>query len=63
VFTGRSPFRFRDPGFMGIVDVENDVVYLPLREGRNEGVMAVAEYFGGWAVIGRFDDPAGLVLP
>src|ERR1041384_1798318 len=33
---GRSSFLFRDPGFLGIMDVENDVVYLPLRKGRNE---------------------------
>jgi hypothetical protein len=63
VFTGRSPFRFRDPGFMGVMDVENDALYLPLREGRNEIVMAVAEYFGGWGLIARFEDPAGLRLP
>jgi hypothetical protein len=63
VFTGRSPFRFRDPGFMGVLDVDDDAVYLPLRKGRNELVMAVAEYFGGWGVAARFDDPSGLVLP
>lgn len=63
VFTGRSPWRFRDPDFMGIMDVENDAAYLPLRKGRNEVVMAVAEYFGGWGLIARFDDPAGLTLP
>jgi hypothetical protein len=63
LFSGRSAFRFRDPGFMGVVDVENDAVYLPLRRGENEIVMAVAEYFGGWGLIARFDDPSGLVLP
>ena len=62
LFTGRSAFRFRDPGFMGIMDVENDAVYLPLRKGRNEVVVAVAEYFGGWGLIARFDDPSGLTL-
>jgi len=62
LFTGRSAFRFRDPGFMGIMDVENDAVYLPLRKGRNEVVMAVAEYFGGWGLIARFDDPSGLTV-
>jgi hypothetical protein len=61
-FTGRSAFRFRDPGFMGIMDVENDALYLPLRKGRNELVMAVAEYFGGWGLVARFDDPSGLTF-
>jgi len=63
VFTGRSAFRFRDPGFMGVLDVESDGVYLPLRKGRNELVMAVAEFFGGWGIGARFDDPSGLVVP
>src|SRR4030095_14941039 len=36
VFTGKSAFRFRDPGFLGIMNVENDAVYLDLKKGRNE---------------------------
>jgi hypothetical protein len=47
---------------MGVMDVENDAVYLPLRKGRSELVMAVAEYFGGWGLIARFDEPSGLTL-
>jgi hypothetical protein len=60
VFHGRSAFRYRDPGFLGIMDVENDAVYLDLRKGRNEVVLAVADYFGGWGFIARLDDPAGV---
>jgi len=60
VFTGRSAFRFRDPGFLGIMDVEDDTVYLNLRRGKNEIVLGVAEYFGGWGFICRFDDMQGL---
>ena len=36
---------------------------MPLVKGSNEIVMAVAEYFGGWGLIARFDDPGGLSLP
>jgi hypothetical protein len=60
VFNGRSAFRYRDPGFLGIMDVENDAVYLDLKKGRNELVLAVADYFGGWGFIARLDDPAGV---
>jgi hypothetical protein len=56
LFTGRSAFRFRDPGFLGIMDVENDAVYLPLRRGNNQLVLAVSEYFGGWGFICRLAD-------
>lgn len=59
VFHGNSAFRFRDPGFLGIMDVENDAVYLNLKKGRNEIVLAVSEYFGGWGFICRIDDAPG----
>ncbi len=62
VFTGKSAFRFRDPGFLGIMDVENDAVYLDLKKGRNEIVLAVADYFGGWGFICRIDDLRGIKL-
>jgi hypothetical protein len=62
VFTGKSAFRFRDPGFLGIMDVENDAVYLDLKKGRNEIVLAVADYFGGWGFICRMDDLRGIKL-
>jgi hypothetical protein len=62
VFGGRSAFRYRDPGFLGVMDVENDAVYLDLKKGRNELVLAVADYFGGWGFIARLDDTSGLRL-
>jgi hypothetical protein len=62
LFTGRSAYRYRDPGFLGIMDVEDDAVYLNLKKGRNELVLAVAEYFGGWGFICRIDDPSGIKL-
>jgi hypothetical protein len=62
VFTGRSAFRYRDPGFLGIMDVENDAVYLDLKKGRNELALAVADYFGGWGLIARLDDTQGIRL-
>lgn len=62
LFIGRSAYRYRDPGFLGIMDVEDDSVYLNLKKGRNEIVLAVAEYFGGWGFICRIDDPQGIKL-
>jgi hypothetical protein len=60
LFTGKSAFRFRDPGFLGVMNVEDDAVYLDLRKGRNEIMLAVAEYFGGWGFICRIDDMQGI---
>jgi hypothetical protein len=56
LYSGRSAQRFRDPGFLGIVNAENDAVYLLLKRGRNELVLAVSELTGGWGFICRFDD-------
>lgn len=60
LYRGRSAQRFRDPGFLGIVNAENDAVYVALKKGRNELVLAVSELTGGWGFICRFDDMTGL---
>jgi hypothetical protein len=59
LFRGRSAQSFRDPGFLGIVNPENDAVYLPLKKGRNELVLAVSELGGGWGFICRLADVKG----
>jgi hypothetical protein len=59
-YRGRSAQRFRDPGFLGIVNPENDAVYLPLKKGRNELMLAVSELTGGWGFICRFDNMDGV---
>ena len=56
LYRGRSAQGFRDPGFLGIVNPENDAVYLPLKKGRNELMVAVSELGGGWGFICRLAD-------
>ena len=56
LFRGRSAQNFRDPGFLGIVNPENDVIYLPLKKGNNELMLAVSELGGGWGFICRLVD-------
>jgi hypothetical protein len=53
LFRGRSAQNFRDPAFLGIVNPENDAVYLPLKKGSNELVLALSELGGGWGFICR----------
>lgn len=57
LWRGRSAQNFRDPAFLGIVDPENDAVYLPLKKGRNELVLAVSELGGGWGFVCRLGEP------
>ena len=56
LFRGRSAQNFRDPGFLGIVNPENDTIYLPLKKGSNELVLAVSELGGGWGFVCRLAD-------
>ena len=58
LYRGRSAQNFRDPAFLGIVNPENDTVYLPLKKGRNELLLAVKELGGGWGFICRLADDA-----
>jgi hypothetical protein len=53
LYRGRSAQGFRDPGFLGIVNPGNDAVYLPLKKGSNELMLAVSELGGGWGFICR----------
>jgi hypothetical protein len=52
VFWADASFQVRDPMFYGTVGL-NDAVFLPLRAGDNELVLAVAESFGGWGFMAR----------
>jgi len=53
LWRGRSAQGFRDSRFLGIVNPENDAVYLPLKKGNNELLLAVSELGGGWGFICR----------
>jgi hypothetical protein len=57
LYRGRSAQGFRDPGFLGIVNPENDAVYIPLKKGINELMLAVSELGGGWGFIARLVEP------
>jgi hypothetical protein len=56
LYHGRSAQGFRDPGFLGIGNPENDSVYLPLKKGSNELMLAISELGGGWGFICRLAD-------
>ena len=38
------------------MDSENDAIYVPLKKGRNERVLAVSELGGGWGFVCRLTD-------
>jgi hypothetical protein len=58
LYRGDDTYRSRDYRFLGSIGWW-DSVYLPLRVGRNELVLAVSEDFGGWGVQARLEDIDG----
>lgn len=56
LYRGRSAQSFRDPGFLGIVSADDDALYLPLRKGANQVVLALSELGGGWGFVARLAD-------
>jgi hypothetical protein len=61
LYRGDATYRLRDYRFLGSIGYW-DGVYLPLRQGRNELVVAVSETFGGWGVQARLADPEGVTV-
>ena len=51
LYTGKNGLGFRQGNFLGLLDIESDAVYLPLKEGDNELMLAVTEFFGGWGFL------------
>lgn len=49
LYAGADGFATRDYRFLGTIGL-HDTLFLPLRRGDNELVMAVSETFGGWGV-------------
>jgi hypothetical protein len=61
LFTADDSYSFDCPRREGLIEPDQAVVYLPLRTGENELVLAVTDVFGGWGLMGRLAAP-GLTL-
>jgi hypothetical protein len=51
LYAGKNELGFRQGNFLGLLDTESDAVYLPLKKGDNEVMLAVTEFFGGWGFL------------
>lgn len=60
LFTGDNTYRSRSQRYLGVMTVDNDALFLPLRRGQNELVFAVSEAFGGWGLIARLENLLGV---
>lgn len=50
-YSGNNELSFRQGNFLGLLDIESDAVYLPMKKRDNELMLAVTEFFGGWGFL------------
>jgi len=55
LYSGDDVYRSRDYRFLGTMGYY-DAVYIDLKPGDNEVVLAISEDFGGWGVMGKLED-------
>jgi hypothetical protein len=55
LYAGNNTFKSRDYRFYGTIGYW-DQVFLDLKKGKNEVVIAVSENFGGWGIEAKLDD-------
>jgi len=55
LYAGRNSMFYRDPNALGWFYPYADAVFLPLKKGPNELLLAVTETSAGWAFMCRFD--------
>lgn len=60
IMSGDQRYSFDNPRQEGVIGLHQATVYLPLRAGANELILAISDVFGGWGVMGRLEDAAGV---
>ena len=56
LFSGDARYSHDNPRQEGLIGLWQGTLYLPLKKGRNELILAIAEVFGGWGVMGRLEE-------
>jgi len=62
VYTGKNYFGTPSQKSGGRCTIDNTSFQLPLREGKNELIVGLANYFYGWGLIARLDEMDGITL-
>lgn len=63
LYVDKNYFGTPEQKSKGRCTIENSSFKLPLKEGKNEIVIGLANYFYGWGIIARLDDTEGIHLP
>jgi hypothetical protein len=59
IYSGNNSFRTRDYRYLGTIGYF-DAIYLPLKKGENTIMLAISETFGGWGVMGKWENMEGI---
>ncbi|MEO7311147.1 MAG: hypothetical protein ABIX01_12170 [Chitinophagaceae bacterium] len=59
LFAGTNAFRTRDYKYLGTIGYF-DALYLPLKKGENTILLAISEGFGGWGLMGKWENTDGI---
>jgi hypothetical protein len=62
LFGGEASYSFDAPRREGVIGYDQARLWLPLAAGDNEVAVLVADAFGGWGLMARFPDAAGLEI-
>jgi len=61
LYSGTNTFRSRDFRYLGTIGYF-DAIYLPLKKGENTIVFAIAETFGGWGLMAKWENVDGIKM-
>lgn len=59
LFSGNDSYSFNFPRRQGLISIDQGSIYLPLKAGENELILAITDVFGGWGLMGQFEETAG----
>jgi len=62
LFSADARYSFDNPRQEGLIGLNQATLYVPLEKGDNEIDLVIADSFGGWGVMGQFEDPSGLTV-
>jgi hypothetical protein len=60
IMSGDQRYSFDNPRQEGVIGFHQATVYLPLVAGENELILAISDGFGGWGLMGRLEEAAGV---
>lgn len=62
LFYADASYSYDEPRREGLIGLDQTALFLPFQAGENELVLAIADSFGGWGLMARLADAAGIEI-